>query len=138
MLRSVSITLYPNIRLHLLSVFESWPSLSRESEESDSFYDSHERSHDPDDSHERLHDPDDSDESFRELDSYEPISESEEEEDEFLVGDFSSHPCNRDCTVPNLKSLTCKFTLTVELLYTDQDGRRADGRNRSDILDSRF
>ena len=50
-------------------------------------------------------------------------------EEQPLEGDFSSHACNRDCTVPDLKSLTCKFTLTVQLLHTDQPGRMAAGRN---------
>jgi len=38
------------------------------------------------------------------------------------------HPCNRVCK-PNQEK-TCHFTLTTELLKTDTDGRRADGRVR--------
>ena len=42
----------------------------------------------------------------------------------------TDHPCNRDCTAPHLQSLTCEFTLTTDLHYTDQPGRIADGFNR--------
>ena len=42
----------------------------------------------------------------------------------------TDHPCNRDCTTPHLQSLTCEFTLTTDLHYTDQPGRIADGFNR--------
>eukprot|EP00092_Neocalanus_flemingeri_P037131 GFUD01040419.1.p1 GENE.GFUD01040419.1~~GFUD01040419.1.p1 ORF type:complete len:1080 (-),score=178.77 GFUD01040419.1:196-3435(-) len=40
-----------------------------------------------------------------------------------------SSDCDRDCAT--FEPLTCVFTFTLEMLTTDADGRRADGRNRT-------
>ena len=42
--------------------------------------------------------------------------------------DFMHHPCNRYC---DGRPQVCEFNLKAEATFTDSDGRRADGRNRT-------
>lgn len=43
----------------------------------------------------------------------------------------TSHPCSENRSNCPSPPMTCVFNLTMESLYSDVDGRRADGRNRT-------
>merc|ERR1712131_37427 len=46
-------------------------------------------------------------------------------------GPYCDHPCNRDCTANDHTPMTCHYTFTTRDQYSDEPGRRADGRNRT-------
>ena len=46
------------------------------------------------------------------------------------LGPYCDHPCNRDCTANDHTHMTCHYTFTTRDQYTDEPGRRADGRYR--------